>query len=150
MAPEHQALARANSTNSANHYLPHPIHDSVSHSLTPAQTYQAQVYMNGPNGFSNQSVPPTDWPRTSPVPQERHPHPPMQNGRPYHPPDVKLGISQEHDNDRSGNDFVSGHEDYSVDEDPGEGGSELPWAQQTGTPSRLSAILSIIFIFISP
>ena len=151
LAPEHQSLSRVNSTNPPIPYLQHTIHDSAPHALTPAQTYQAQVYMNGPNGISNSSAPPIDWPRTTPGPPERLPHPPIQNGRPSPLHDPKLSISLEHDSDRLANDFVSGHEDDSLDVDQDESGSELPWArnEHTGTSLLPLSALSIIFIHLS-
>jgi hypothetical protein len=139
LVPEHQPLARANSTSP---YPPRAIHD---HSLTPAQTYQAQVYMNGPNAFSNSSAPPADWPTTTPAPPERHPHRPIQNGRPFHPPDVKQGTGLEHDSNGS----ISGHEDRSLVVDRGESGSgsELPWARMEHTGIPLSALsLTVIHL----
>ena len=151
-APENPAVSRVNSSNSTIPYLPHTIHDSMPHSLTPAQTYQAHVYMNGPNGISNSSAPPADWPRTTPAPPERHPHSPFQNGRPSPLHDAKLGISLEHDSDRLGNDFASVHEeDDSLDVEQDESSSELPWArgEQTGNSSLPLSALRITFIHLS-
>jgi hypothetical protein len=73
----------------------------------------------------------------------------MQNGRPSTLPDAKLGISLEHDSDRLGNGFVSGHEDDSLDVDQDESGSELPWARTELTGTSFICSHSTPFIFIS-
>ena len=147
--PSYPPVSRVNSTNSPVPYMPQNIiHDSVP--LAPAQSYQAQVYINGPNGNSNSSGPPTDWPRTSPAPPERHSHPPTQNGGPSPLPDPpKLGISLEHDDGRLGIDFVSGNENNSLDTGQDESGSELPWArdEDTGTHLFFCCIQQIIHLF---
>ena len=108
--PSNQSLSRARSVNSASpDYIPPQI--SEPSGLTPAQAYQAQVYMNGPN-LSQSSW--NGGPRPSPS------HKP--NGIP--PPDLpKIGISLEHDDGRLGIDFTS--TPHSSDADSS---SELPWA----------------------
>ena len=126
--PSYPSVSRVNSTNSPVPYPPQNIiHDSDG--LTPAQSYQAQVHINGPNGNSNLPGPPTDWPRTSPAPPERLP---TQNGCPSLLPGL------EHNDGHLGIDFVSANEDDSVDTQD-ESGSELPWArfEPTGTSSLL-------------
>ena len=66
---EHQSLSRVNS------YITH------DPGLTPAQSYQAQVY----------NAPPIDWPRTTPAPP-----PPIQNGR---PPSIDHDTNHVHEDD---------------------------------------------------
>ncbi|KAF8817443.1 CNH-domain-containing protein [Phlegmacium glaucopus] len=129
LPPDNPTLPRAHSPVP---YLPqNTIHDSVPFpGLTPAQNYQAQVYVNGPNVNSNSSGPPRDWPRTSPAPPDRRSHPTTQNGGPSIPPEPpKLGISLEHDGGRLDIDFIPRNEDDSLDVGQDESGSELPWAQ---------------------
>ena len=153
LPPDNPALSRANSTNSPAPYLPQNIiHDSVPLSgLTPAQTYQAQVYMNGPNGNSISAVPPRDWPATSPAPPDRRSHPPAQNaGSSFLPDPPKLGISLEHDDGRLGIDFISGNEDDPLDIGQDESASELPWARVEHTSTHPFLFPSIRYITHSP
>lgn len=92
--------------------------------LTPAQAYQAQIYLNNPAG------PQGDWNRfqNSPGPSNRAPYPPPQNGASAHPGDApRLGVSLDHGGGRLGLDFGVGNgnlSDQGSDED-----SELPWAR---------------------
>ncbi|KAH7927342.1 CNH-domain-containing protein [Leucogyrophana mollusca] len=84
--------------------------------LTPAQAYQAQVYLNSP--AAKQS----DW--------NNAPNPP-QNGGPHHrlPNDIpRVGVNIEPDMSRLSIDF--GDDDHG----PDEASSELPWAQSRDTP----------------
>lgn len=77
------------------------LHDPA---LTPAQAYQAQVYMNAP------APAPSHWAHSPPPHSERS----------------ALGVSLEHDDGRFGIDFtVSNSSDLGTDE----GSSELPWTR---------------------
>lgn len=79
--------------------------------LTPAQAYQAQVYMN--------------------VPAQNHwgPSPPPSVDRPT------VGISLEHDDGRLGIDFTISSVSTSSDLGTDEGSSELPWTRSE--PARM-------------
>lgn len=91
--------------------------------LTPAQAYQAQVYLKTPAGSQ------ANWDRlqSSPLPPDKIPYPQQaQNGGPSiaRPPDnPKLGVSLEYDDGRLGIDFGAGGNSSD------DSSSELPWAQ---------------------
>ncbi|KAF9563907.1 CNH-domain-containing protein [Agrocybe pediades] len=119
--PSNPALARARSVNSSSPDYPpapplHPPINDHAHSpypgLTPAQAYQAQIYMNAP------SPSPAYGPRPSPAPSNRSSNVPVELPR--------IGISLEHDDGRLGLDFTSS---TGADVDSEESSSELPWAR---------------------
>lgn len=94
--------------------------------LTPAQAYQAQVYLNSPAG------PQGDWSRyrTSPAPSDWDSFPQTQDGSPSRYQDAPmLGVTLEHDDGRLGIDFA-GNSGNSSDPGTDEGSSELPWARK--------------------
>jgi hypothetical protein len=94
--------------------------------LTPAQAYQAQVYLNSPAG------PQGDWSRyrrSSPAPPDRNSHPQTQNGGPSHATELpRLGVTLEHDDGRVV--IEPGGSGNSSDQGTDEGSSELPWARK--------------------
>ncbi|RDB23306.1 Rho1 guanine nucleotide exchange factor 1 [Hypsizygus marmoreus] len=132
--PTNPALARARSTISnapVNGVIrhdepPNSSHESLTHpGLTPAQAYQAQIYMNSPAGSQ------TDWNKyqSSPGPSSRPHSSHTQNGASPFPGDPpRLGVSLDHDDGRLGLDFgmASGN---SSDQGTDDGSSELPWAR---------------------
>ncbi|KAF5383621.1 hypothetical protein D9615_003552 [Tricholomella constricta] len=132
--PPHPALARArsiisNAPSNAIHARPDesagnlPMHNG----LTPAQAYQAQIYMNNPAG------PQADRSRhqASPGPSSRPSS--GQNGGPSRTGDApRLGVSLDHDDGRLGLDFGTGSGNSS-DQGTDDGSSELPWARNEPT-----------------
>lgn len=93
--------------------------------LTPAQAYQAQVYLNspaGPQGDRSQYPPPAD----------RNSHPQVQqNGGPSRAPDAPIiGLAFDQDDGRLGLDF--GGDNNSSDQGTEES-SELPWVRRDRT-----------------
>jgi hypothetical protein len=126
LAPPHNpALARARSINSYHSDSPGAPYPGPA--LTPAQAYQAQVYMNVPT----QSPQPQPWnaPRVSPAPSDRQ-IPAQRNSHTsgFSSELPKLGISLEHDDGRLGLDFAGPSNSVSNDLGTDEGSSELPWA----------------------
>ncbi|KAF8892134.1 CNH domain-containing protein [Infundibulicybe gibba] len=84
--------------------------------LTPAQAYQAQVYLNSPAGPQHKRSPGPD--RTS--------YQQPQNGGPSRQSDVpKLGVALQQDDGRLNLDFGGSNSDQGTDE----GSSELPWTR---------------------
>ncbi|KAF8967665.1 CNH domain-containing protein [Flammula alnicola] len=111
--------------------------------LTPAQAYQAQIYMNAPN----QSPQPQAWnsQRVSPASSVRLPPPQRPNGTSGLSNQLpKLGISLEHDDGRLDIDFTAQNSSTPSDLGTDENSSELPWARSEpalansrhATPSR--------------
>jgi hypothetical protein len=150
LAPPPQHVPRARSI-AGNPHINGVIQDPPNSSLesltpsglTPAQAYQAQIYLDNPGG------PQADWNRfqNSPGPSNRH----SQNGgfaRPLVPP--RLGVSLDHDDGRLGLDFGpaggNGGSTNSSPQDTDDGSSELPWARTDATgalvPSHVSAVTS--------
>lgn len=132
--PPNPALARARSIISnpsgnggfgRSEEPPDQLREQLTHpGLTPAQAYQAQIYLNNPAG------PQADWNRyqSSPGPSN-HPHSSYgHNGSPARPGDPpRLGVSLDHDDGRLGLDFGAGSSnssDHGTDDS-----SELPWAR---------------------
>ena len=104
--------------------------------LTPAQAYQAQIYLDNPTGIQ------PDWNT-----YQNSPGPSNQNGTPTRPPDPpRLGVSLDHNNGRLGLDFVppvgNGGSTNSSPQDTDESSSELPWmrAEASGAIIRHAAI----------
>lgn len=164
LAPPHNpALARARSiasNNTSSDYIPNdsPNHSPAPHpGLTAAQAYQAQVFMNVPN---HNNPPQWNSQRVSPVPSVRHLQRPRSNlnGGSVSSNDFPhLGIGLEHDDGRSGLDFVAANTstspDFATDD-----GSELPWARSEPSCAFFSFFLPVPFLltplnsttFISP
>ncbi|KAF9480490.1 CNH-domain-containing protein [Pholiota conissans] len=130
LAPPHNpTVSRARSINSYPTDAPYP-----GTALTPAQAYQAQVYMNGPT----HSPLPQQWnppPRVSPVPSDRQLTPAQRNNRSSAlSSDLpRLGISLEHDDGRLGIDFNGPSNSASSPLGTDESSSELPWAHSEPT-----------------
>ena len=110
--------------------------------LTPAQAYQAQIFLENPAGLQ------PDWNRyhNAPGPSDRSSH----NGAPIHPMDPpRLGVSLDHDDGRLGLDFVghpgNGSSTQPSPQDTDEGSSELPWirAESAGTRSQVTSYISL-------
>ncbi|KAI0954580.1 hypothetical protein AcW1_006427 [Taiwanofungus camphoratus] len=99
--------------------------------LTPAQAYQAQVYMNSPMGQHN-SWPRPNLPTTSTQPLAAEPAPGEL---------PKLGVNIETDEGKLGIDFGV---DSNTPSDQGteESSSELPWARHRSKPSSVYSRLS--------
>jgi len=104
---------------------PNPSLESLTPSgLTPAQAYQAQIYLDHPQA---------DWNRYQNVPgpsnRSSFPHP--HNGGPLDPP--RLGVSLDHNDGRLGLDFAgavdTGGSGKSSPQDTDDGSSELPWVR---------------------
>ncbi|GLB41840.1 putative protein with domain found in Dishevelled, Egl-10, and Pleckstrin [Lyophyllum shimeji] len=128
--PPNPALARARSavssapSNGSSARLEEPRVDYPMHNgLTPAQAYQAQIYMNssaGPHGDRNRY-------QSSPDPSSRPPSSSQAGpSRLVDPP--RLGVSLEHNDGRLGLDFGAGSGNSS-DQGTDEDSSELPWAR---------------------
>lgn len=99
--------------------------------LTPAQAYQAQVYLNSPAAQQ------ADWNRFngSPVPPDRLSYSQSSNGlraRTPEPPRIPLSLQQ--DEGRLGIDFGERESNNSSEQGTDEGSSsELPWARKERT-----------------
>lgn len=140
--PSNPALSRAKSinsnANSPDYYGPTPpmeppnsaYEPSPYPGLTSAQAYQAQVYMNNPNGPHPSGPRDVNPQRVSPAPPDRVSSLHKQNGGsgPIRDP-PQLGIRLEHDDGRLGIDFTTTNNSNSSDLGTDESGSELPWAR---------------------
>ncbi|KII85858.1 hypothetical protein PLICRDRAFT_56335 [Plicaturopsis crispa FD-325 SS-3] len=93
--------------------------------MTPAQAYQAQVYLNSPAGqqaeWSNRS-------RPVDAPQASSPSRAQYQAIPQHADIPRLGVNLEHDDGRLGLDF-GGSSPSDQGTDDGSSSSELPWAR---------------------
>ncbi|KAG5647488.1 hypothetical protein DXG03_009424 [Asterophora parasitica] len=125
-ASPHPSISRARSTVNTNGVpaLSEEPPDMLQHNgLTPAQAYQAQIYLNNPSGPN-----PNSRIQASPGPSSRPPS--RVNAPKTHPGDApRLGVSLDHDDGRLGLDFGAGSSGNSSDQGTDDGSSELPWAR---------------------
>ncbi|KAF8074951.1 CNH-domain-containing protein [Lyophyllum atratum] len=136
--PPHPSVARARSiistapSNGAHSRLEEPPDEGPMHNgLTPAQAYQAQIYMNSPAGSQGDRNRHQSSPGSSSRPSSS-----LNGGLPRGDA-PRIGVSLDHDDGRLGLDFGAGSGNSS-DQGTDDGSSELPWArneQSAGTNS---------------